>query len=174
VGLQRVQAHGIAYTVTVHAVSDLKMVVTATQNGYAPGSEVELRATLTDSGIPLERQAAVTVDVTLPDGTAHNAALIEEEPGVHRVVLALPQVGLYPLLVRASGQSFSGAAFTREELRSAAVWADPVIRPPGPGQWCDLLLCILEDDRAGHALAERGVNVEGVRDCLRRFCERAS
>ena len=175
IGLQRIQAHGLPYLLNVHAVSDLRMVVSATQNGHAPGSVADVLAVLTESGIPLERQAAVTVDVTSPDGTARTIALREEEPGVHRVSLTLAQRGHYPLLVRASGQTFGGQAFTREEVRSAATWADPSVRPPAgiPGaQWCDLLLCILDDNGAGRALQERGVNVDEVRACVKRFCER--
>jgi hypothetical protein len=79
--------------------------------------------------------------------------------------------------VRASGETFRGIPFTREELRSAATWID---RPPtptptdDPRRWCKLILCLLEDDRAGNALKERGVNVDGVRDCVKRFCARRS
>jgi Common central domain of tyrosinase/von Willebrand factor type A domain len=177
VGIQRAQGHGLAYTLTVHAVSDLEMTATASQTGHAPGSYATIRAVLTDSGIPLERQAFVTVDVTMPDGTAATMQLTEVEPGIHETVLPLPQAGLYDLLVRAVGQAFSGRAFSREEFRTVAVWTDPVRQPPTGGggdheSWCKLLLCVLEDDRAGRALAERGVNVDGVRDCVKRFCER--
>ena len=62
----------------------------------------------------------MTADLTMPDGTAHVLVLGETEPGVFRATLPLPQLGHYPLLVKATGRSFGGAAFTREELRSAA------------------------------------------------------
>jgi len=176
VGIGRGQAHGLAYTLTVHAVSDLEMTATASQTSHSPGSDATIRTVLTDSGIPLERQAYVTVDMGMPDGTAATVALTEVEPGVHETVVSLTQAGLYQLLVRAVGQAFSGQRFTREELRTVAVWTDPV-RPPTSGDsdhgsWCELLLCVLQDDTAGKALAERGVNVDGLRDCIRRFCER--
>jgi hypothetical protein len=174
-GLQRLQAHGLAYMLNVHAESDLQMVVTTTQTGHVPGSVVEVLAVLTETGIPLERQASATVDVTMPDGTSHTVVLQEDEPGVYRTTLPLPQFGHYLLLVKANGRAFNGKPFTREELRSAATWVDPTIRPPrgiDGAQWCEFLLCILEDNRAGRALQERGVNVEGVRDCVKRFCAR--
>ena len=177
IGLQQLQTHGLAYILNVHADSDLQMVVTTTQDGHAPGSVVDIRVTLTDSGIPLEHQATVDVDVTMPDGTARTVALAETDPGVHRVTLPLPQLGHYPLLVKARGQDLGGTSFTREELRSAATWVDRVGEPgpaggPGSAAWCELLLCLLEDDRAGGALAERGINVEGIRECAKRWCER--
>jgi hypothetical protein len=159
----------------VHAVSDLRMAVTTLQNGHAPGSAVELVARLTESGIPLAPQAAVSVQVTMPDGSEHDVALALDEPGTYRASLPLPQLGHYPLLVRASGHGFGGTPFTREELRSAATWTDPTTPPTKPGgtrPWCELMLCLLQDDRAGRALAERGVNVDGVRDCVKRFCTR--
>src|SRR5688500_4313843 len=100
----------------------------------------------------------------------------ENEPGGHRATLPLPQLGHYPLLVKAEGKSFSGSRLTRQELRSAATWDDPTIRPPREPsdgtQWCELLLCVLDDENNRRALEERGVNIEGVRDCVKRFCER--
>jgi hypothetical protein len=51
VGLQRFQAHGLAYTLNVHAERDLRMVVTTAQSGHVPGSIVEVQAVLTEMGI---------------------------------------------------------------------------------------------------------------------------
>ena len=153
------------------------MDVATFQNGHAPGSAVEVVATLSEAGIPVAPQAVVTVHVTMPDGGEHHVPLVLDEPGSYCGTIPLPQLGHYPLLVRASGDSFRGDPFTREELRSAATWADrtPTI-PTAPGddprRWCELILCLLQDDRAGRALEERGVSVEGVRDCVKRFCAR--
>jgi hypothetical protein len=173
-GLQRVSAHGLPFTLTIHAESNLELKVSTTQLSHAPGSTVDVVARLTDSGIPLAGRAVVQMDVTWPDGSAHTVVLHEDEPGVHRVTLPLPQVGHYPLLIKAAGQSFSKKPFTREELRSAATWIDRTV-PPSPGKdkhLCELLLCLLRDDRTGTALAKAGVNVDGIRDCIKRYCER--
>ena len=175
-GIQRTQAHGIPFTLTVHAVSDLRMTVSALQNGHAPGSAVEVVARLTEAGIPIAPQATVTVQVTMPDASTHDVPLALHEPGTYRGSIPLPQLGHYPLLVKASGHTFRGIPFTREELRSAATWTDRTPTPTTPGddprRWCELILCVLQDDRAGRALEERGVNVDGVRDCVKRFCAR--
>lgn len=126
---QQLSAHGLPYILNVHAVSDLELQVTATQISHAPGSSVDLVATLTESGIPLERQATVSVEVTKPDGGRHTVVLSEVEPGRYRTTLPLAELGLYSLLVKAAGRSFSGKKFTREELRTAATWIDQT----GPG-----------------------------------------
>ena len=145
------------------------------RGSHAPGSDVELVARLSEAGIPVGPQATVDVQVTKPDASVTSVPLTIDEPGTYRGTITLNQLGHYPLLVRASGQTFRGTPFTREELRSAATWVDrQPPRPTGddPKQWCELMLCLLEDDRAGRALEERGVNVDGVRDCIKRFCAR--
>lgn len=129
---QRLLAHGLPFILNVHAVSDLEMKVTATQFSHAPGSSLDVRATLTDSGVPLERRAFVSMVVTKPDGSQDTVTLNESEPGVHRATMPLTQVGLYSLLIKGRGQSFSGKPFTREELRTAATWIDQT-GSTGPG-----------------------------------------
>ena len=174
VGIQRARTHGLPFILNVHAESDLEMKVAATQLSHAPGSTVEVVATLTESGIPLEGLAVVKMDFTMPDGTFHTVALHEDEPGIHSTTLPLAQVGLYPLLIKAAGQTFSKRPFTREEVRSAATWVDQTV-PPNSGDakhWCELLLCLLGDDRTGQALTKFGFNVAGMRDCVKRFCLR--
>jgi len=121
---QRLATHGLPFILNVHAVSDLEMKAKVTQSGHAPGADVEVTATLTESGIPLEHRALVSMIVTKPDGSQETVALNEIEPGVHSVTITLTKLGLYSLLIKARGKSFSGKTFTREELRSAATWRD--------------------------------------------------
>jgi len=110
----------------------------------------------------------------MPDASVHNVSLALDEPGTYRGSIPLHQLGHYTLLVGAAGHTFRGIPFTREELRSAGTWTDrtPTPTPDDPHRWCELILCLLQDERAGRALEERGVNVDGVRDCVKRFCER--
>ena len=150
--------------------------LTALQNGYDPGSGQRHRA-LTDSGHPARPdQATVTVaghDARRQPCTTSPSD--EDAPGTYRATVALPQLGHYPLLVNASGRALDGSPFTRQELRSAATWRDRTPPPGLPGghiPWCELVLCLLRDDRAGRVLAERGVNLDGVRECIERLCRR--
>lgn len=173
-GAQRVRTHGLPFTLTVHADSNLEMKVVVTQLGHAPGGSVGVVATLTESGIPLAGMAVVRMDVTSPDGTSQTVTLREEEPGVHRTVLPLPMTGHYPLLVKAAGQTFGRKAFTRQELRSAATWIDRPgpINPAPNTHWCDLLTCLISDAQNGQALTKWGFNINSIRDCIKRFCRR--
>ena len=93
---QRLSAHGLPFILNVHAVSDLEMKVTATQISHTPGSNVEVTATLTESGIPLERRATVRVEVTKPDGAQDTVTLSEERVG--NIPHDLPTVPTRPLL----------------------------------------------------------------------------
>ena len=172
VGIQRVRTHGLPFILTIQTESNLEMKVVTTQLSHEPGSSVEVVATLTESGIPLDGLAVVRMGVINPDGTTRTVVLHEDEPGVHRTTLSLTQTGHYPLLIQAAGQSFSQQPFTREELRSAATWIDPVTppKPDGGRQWCDLWLCLLEEDRMGKALSEHGFNVEGMQECIKKYC----
>lgn len=78
------------------------------------------------------------------------------DSGLHRATIATTTSGVYRVLVRAEGADLRGAPFTREELRTVAVWARGDDRPPlvldpgavGPGglDTCTLLLCLLGDD----------------------------
>jgi hypothetical protein len=129
--IQRLQTHGMPFTLTVHADSSLEMKVKAVQLDHAPGSQVEVVAELLDSGIPLEGRGVVQVLVTAPDGASHTVTLHETAPGIHRTMVPLPQPGHYALLVKGAGKTFSGKPFKREQLRSAAVWVDRKV-PPQP------------------------------------------
>lgn len=129
--IRRLQAHGLPFTLTVHADSSLAMKAKAIQLDHAPGSTVEISAELLDSGIPLAGLAVVKAEVTAPDGAVQTLMLHEASPGIHRATLALPLPGQYALLIKGEGHTLGGKPFKREQLRSAAVWVDRKV-PPKP------------------------------------------
>lgn len=66
------------------------------------------------------------------------STLSEAEPGVYSGKPDTSVSGVYRVLVRASGADLRGTRFTREELRTLAVWArgddaPPVVIDPGSG-----------------------------------------
>ena len=175
-----IKAHGVPYTVSVQARSALRLGVTLTQQSRRPGFPGRLRATLTDSGIPLSGSAAVSALVTRPDGLEQALALAVAEPGVYTADVPTDLPGVYRVLVRAHGTDLRGTKFTREELRTLAVWArgdDPpptVIDPggsPAPHlDLCLLLRCLLDDDGVQGLLKRNEVDPDRVRRCVKRAC----
>lgn len=178
--LRGLKSHGVPFSVTVAARSALRLGVTVSQTSRLPGTPGRLRATLTDSGIPLPGSAAVHAQVTAPDGTQRSLRLTAAEPGVFTAEVPTDGPGVYRVLVRAGGADLRGARFTREELRTLAVWArgdDPppaVIQPGGEagGQLdaCRLLLCLLADDGVRRLLERHEVDPDRVGRCVKGAC----
>jgi len=121
--MQAVKTHGLPYTVAVQARSALRMDVTLAQQSRLPGAPGRLLATLTDSGIPLASSAALHALVTAPNGTESTVALSPIEPGRYAANIPTTVPGVYRVLTRAQGADLRGTRFTREELRTLAVWA---------------------------------------------------
>ena len=121
-----------------------------------PGSTARLEAVLTDSGVPLSRSASVRARITGPDGTLSSRTLVEGDPGVHAGSIPTTISGVYRVLVDAGGTDLRGSRFSREELRTVAVWArgddqPPLVIDPGSATGggldaCQLLACVLRDE----------------------------
>jgi hypothetical protein len=145
--ITRIRTHGVPFTLAVQARSSLRLKVAVAQPSRVPGSQAVLTATLTESGIPLGHSAQVDALVTAPDGTPSTLGFTEIDDGVYRAAAATPTPGVYSVLVRAWGTSLRGEPFTRQELRTLAVWSrgDDRVTPPVPGagvDWCDMLTCV--------------------------------
>ncbi len=178
--LASIKVHGVPYTVSVQARSALRLGVELTQQSRRPGFPGRLRATLTDSGIPLSGTTAMSALVTRPDGVEQVLGLAVVEPGVYGAEVPTDVPGVYRVLVRAHGTDLRGTPFTREELRTLAVWArgdDPpplVIDPGRPPERhldpCLLLQCLLEDDGVQGLLKRNEIDPDRVRRCLKRAC----
>lgn len=117
-----VKTHGVPYTVTAQARSALRLGVALAQQSRLPGTSGRVLATLTDSGIPLIG-AAVHAVVTDPDGSERTIRLRPTEPGRYAANITTTTPGVYRILARAKGADLRGTRFTREELRTLAVWA---------------------------------------------------
>jgi len=107
----------------------------------------------------------------------------ETSPGAFELSTTLTYAGLYYVRALAKGVTLRGVPFTREHLATAAVWRggdQPYAPPAGTGNqdWCRLITCLLSDkvlSRESEALLKRaGVNVDGIRECVKRNCRRAS
>ncbi len=175
--LEGIKAHGVPYTVSVQARSALRLGVALSQTSRLPGTPGRLRAILTDSGIPLSNSATVEAVVTAPDGSTRTLPLSPTGDGEFEGVVATTTSGVYRVLVRAAGTDLRGTQFTREELRTLAVWArgddaPPLVINPGGGDGsgmdtCGLLLCLLEDDGIRRLLEQHKIDSDRVARCVK-------
>jgi hypothetical protein len=177
--LTGIKLNGVPYTVTVQARSALRFDVALSQQSRLPGTTGRLRATLTDSGVPLHASAAVRATVSAPDGTTAVLALAGVEPGMYETDVPTTVPGVYRILVTARGVDLRGAPFTREELRTLAVWArgddpPPLNIDPTSGRdtidVCGLLTCLLGDDAIRRVIAKHELDPDRITECVRAAC----
>lgn len=174
-----IKTHGVPFTLSVQARSALRLGVALTQGSRLPGTSAVLTATLTDSGIPVS-SAGINAVVTGPGGGQAVLPLTAAEPGVFALPIPTSDPGVYRVLVRAAGADLRGTAFTREELRTFAVWArgdeaPPLVIDPRPGRdldGCALLLCLLEQDGVRRLLERNKIDPDRVAACVKSACRR--
>ena len=174
------KTHGVPYTVSVQARSALMMRAELTQQSRLPGTSARVRATLTDSGVPLDHSTVVVARVTDPAGATQLVPMPRIGEGVYEALVPTTLSGVYPVLVSAVGRDLRGTPFTREELRSLAVWArgnEPppvVIDPNGEGgthlDTCALLLCLLKDKGVRAFLERQEIDADALGRCVKRAC----
>ena len=123
-------AHGIPWSVSAHSRSSLRLAPRVTSVGTHPGAAIGLQVVLTESDIPVAGRARVVVDVTRPDGVAMRVGLREDEPGLFSGALNVASYGVHQLHFRARGTTRRGLPFTREAIRTAALWKGMNSRPP--------------------------------------------
>jgi L-Lysine epsilon oxidase N-terminal/L-lysine epsilon oxidase C-terminal domain/von Willebrand factor type A domain len=166
---------GLPFSVVVHTYSNLSLRAHASQSGYEPGAKIDLSATLSESGVPMQRSASVWAEVTTPSNTVIRVDLLEAEAGVYRGSLSADRVGVYRARVRAAGTSQRGLPFRREQTVTAAVWIggnrSGGAGGPGGDPLCHLLNCMLGAKGAiskqlEEQLLRLGINLQSVRRCL--------
>jgi hypothetical protein len=177
---QQAVAHGLRYNFNVHSFSNLRMAPNVSQTGNEPGATLSLRVVLTEYGVPIDHRASVTAGVAWPDGTTANLALAETSAGVFEASMIGTLAGIYSFDIRAAGLTLRGRSFTRQEVRTAALWRGGNHEPPhtsgdpgGRADVCRWLECLLEtaiDADAAKRLEGMGIRVEALRRCLKEVC----
>jgi hypothetical protein len=169
---------GLPYSLLVHAYSNVSLRAQAGQRSYEPGAEVALRATLTQSGLPVDGDPYAWAEITRPDRSTATLTLDATGPGEFAGTFATAAPGVYHVRVRARGRTRWGRPFTRERAVTAAVWrgGDNPNWPGGSGgghvdeALCTLLSCLLKDGVIDEKLAERlrelGIDPDRARTCL--------
>jgi hypothetical protein len=176
----------LPYSVIVHSYSSVSLRADVQQGGYEPGATIKVRATLTQSGLPLDTAATVWAELTQPDGTSSSLSFHAVEPGHFGADFVAANPGTYRLRIRARGQTRRGLVFTRERSLTAAVWRGgdrDAETSSGGGErptdsrdaLCELLKCVLA--RGGviqpeleKRLREAGLDLDTLRKCLAGHC----
>jgi hypothetical protein len=180
---RQVAAHGVPYSLNVHAYSNLRLRASLAQNSMEPGAALSLRALLTESGLPLAGRAEVRAELTRPDGTQTTIALAEAERGVFEATTVASMSGVYRFRVQASGRTLRRRHFTREQFVTGAVWQGG--DGPFPSskddpeetrrRWCAFLRCLLGrgilSEKLEARLGELGIDSDTLRRCLRKLCD---
>ena len=149
------------------------------QDTNEPGARFTLRATLTEAEVPFAGTASVNVELEAPDGSTSVVALTQTAPDVFQASANAPLPGIYPARFSAGGTTGNGMAFTRDVLRTGAVWRggdEPLpsdkTDPHGRDKdLCRLISCLEKNDGIRSLLEERGIDPKKTFRCFEKFCE---
>ncbi|HEX8399016.1 MAG TPA: S8 family serine peptidase [Pyrinomonadaceae bacterium] len=127
---QSAVSHGVKYTALVHAYSNLRMNCTKSQTSYEPGGTINIRAAITEYGVPLSKTASVRADLKMPDGTISSIVFNKVSDGMYEANVQANYNGIYTFTVKANGKTSRNVMYTREQVVTAAVWRGGDNPPP--------------------------------------------
>ena len=174
----------LPYSLIVHSYSNVSLRAELHQSGWEPGARIDVRATLTQSGVPLQGEGTVWAELTRPDGSQSTLNFHAAEPGSHAATFVAGSAGVHKLRVRARGRTRKGMPFAREQTLTAVVWRggdrDAEAGAEGSGRddrLCELLECLLQrggaiDPELEKRLRAAGLDLDHVRKCLAGLCAR--
>jgi hypothetical protein len=150
------------------------MLATLTQSGNEPGATIYLRTVLTEYGQPLTAPCRVRAEVVYPDESQAEMSLVFAGPGAYEGALVATQSGVYRFRLVAEGTTMRGRRFTREQLRTGAVWLGGN-RPPRPPadpdrRFCHFLQCLLKQKGVWELLRKNGIDPRELARCLEGVC----
>jgi murein tripeptide amidase MpaA len=158
----------IRYDALVHARSDLEMVATVAQDRLTPGAKVTVRARLSQyESIPVDN-ARVLAHIKFPDGATSILTLAPQGDGAYEAEFIAPASGIYTIRIHAEGRTLRSFPFTREAVRTAAVWQGGDAPPPTSHDdgWCSVLHCLLESKAIDSETLKRfGIHPERLLKC---------
>jgi hypothetical protein len=172
--------HGARYSVVIHTYSNLRMVVRIEQSSFEPGATLMFQAALTEYGIPVEKRAQAQVELTRPGGAVVIVPMAETDPGIFEGTSMATFSGIYSARIMVKGVTLRGIPFTREQTGTLAVWkgGDDPYQPPrdsSKNDWCQFLNCLMSEKNLSREFVEQlkkiGINLEGIRNCVRGWCD---
>jgi murein tripeptide amidase MpaA len=158
----------IQYEALVHARSDLEMAATVAQDRLTPGAKVTVRVRLSQyESIPVDG-AQVRARIRFPDSATSLLPLAPRGDGVYEMAFTAAAAGVYTIRIQAEGRTIRGFPFTREAVRTAAVWQGGDAPPPTRHDdgWCSVLRCLLESKAIDpEALRRFGIHPDRLLKC---------
>ncbi|MCA1579457.1 MAG: tyrosinase family protein [Acidobacteria bacterium] len=170
------------YSLSVHALSNLRMRASLAQSSNEPGATIHLSVALTEYAVPLQGSASVRAEVTRPDASQSILNFARVGAGAYEASMVAAQDGVYHFRIIAAGKTMRSQPFTREQTLTGAVWrGGDRPRPPaggGPGgndpgrQFCHLLMCLLKDKGVIELLRRNGIDPAHIARCVEALCRR--
>jgi hypothetical protein len=166
---------GARYSLSALAWSNLRLRATAAQSSLTPGATLTVTAVLDEYGVPVDHRATVTIALTDPAGATATIGMTETQPGRFEAATVLATEGVYLVRVMASGLTFSGAPFTREQTLTAAVFVGgdqplPTTPPKQPSPLCCIIESLTETESVIRFLDQHGLNATEIRKAIGRCC----
>ena len=172
-------AHGVPYSVSVHAQSSLTMDADATPRRHVPPTQIDHRVALRQLGIPLDTRCDATLEASDPNGQTMRVQMAPGTvPGEFVATTPAPVPGVYTFRYLGRGLSFAGVRFMREQVRTVGVWVGGDDPPPhggdhggagGNDDGCctDVLKCLLNDRGVQQLLKRLEIDGKRIAKCLR-------
>lgn len=167
----------VRYSVMVQAYSNLTMAASMSQTSNEPGATIHVSASLREYDQPLLSPASVRAEMTRPDDSLAVIPFGPAGDGRYEASVLATQAGVYRFRILASGTTSRGRPFTRERLRTAAIWAggDKPPRPPhqpvDPGdRLCEIIECLLEQRGFGRLIERLEIDRGELLKCLSAVC----
>ncbi len=175
-------AHGVRYSLNVHAYSNLRIRASLAQTSNEPGAILTIRALLTEYGVPVASRASCRAELTRPDSSTAPLGMAEIEPGAFQATTPAAMPGVYRFRVLAEGRTLRGRPFTREQTLTGGVWKGGDGSPPSSkddpnardDRLCHLIACFLGQKGIQERLREAGINPDELRPCLEELCRKPS
>ena len=181
----------LPYSLIVHSYSNVSLRAELHQSSYEPGARIDVQATLTQSGVPLQGNGTVWAELTRPDGSQATLSFQADAAGSYTANFVAGATGVHKLRVRARGRTRKGMPFTREQTLTAVAWrggdrdaetgaggGDRVIDilNERDERFCELLKCLLRRGGAIEPELEKqlragGLDLDHVRKCLEGYCK---
>ena len=176
VGHVALAAHGVPYSVSVHAQSSLTMEATVTPRLLAPPTVIEHHVVLRQLGLPLNSPCDAVLEASDPNGIKTVISLVPTAtPGEFVVQTPAPIAGVYSFRYLGRGVSFSGLRFMREQLRTVGIWVGGDAAPPSGTQGCacrgeccctELLKALVQDRGVQQVLSRLEIDSKRIAECL--------